>query len=463
MADFPTSTRRPRRRRYRWLQLSLRTLLLATVLTSLGMWWFLRARPQETKLSGGYLVRSEVRSLEDAETAERREIQHGRVELVDQHGRVRVRGYLDRDRTAGEWTFYDPSGRRRQRGECEAGRRVGVWDSWHANGRKAAELSYGRALQLRKNVLVPFTAEARKRPQYAAATVVAVRDGPARTWWPNGRLRSEGNYRLDQRHGEWTFWDSGGRQREHGRFEEGVRQGEWEVWDEHVGGHVRCFYLDGECLPPLPRWIEQLTQFIEQGDPAVRIEAVREAGRLGHHGLPAIRSALHSPDLMVRRVALNFVVEMGESAQPLVADLEQSDAGESDADRFTRLLARFAAEPKSGEVAFGELLELVSAAPPRERVERQRSLNRLGQPAIELLEARLRRDDIPQRRQAFETLVVMFDPWYVWGFDMDPRIRPHHVRMAAILREAVKHPDPLIAEAAALVTEATGRRQAEGL
>ncbi|MCM2332907.1 MAG: hypothetical protein NDI82_03060 [Anaeromyxobacteraceae bacterium] len=91
------------------------------------------------------------------------------------------------------------------------------------------------------------------------------RHGPARTWYDDGRLRTEahwreGTYRADARVGTWTVWyedggleergewaddrphgaaatwHRGGKRRSEGRFCLGVQCGAWTTWDE--GGRL---------------------------------------------------------------------------------------------------------------------------------------------------------------------------------------------------------------------------------
>ena len=48
--------------------------------------------------------------------------------------------------------------------------------------------------------------------------------------WPNGIVRFQGDGRVGQEQGEWSYRYRDGQLREHGRFREGRRVGRWEQW-----------------------------------------------------------------------------------------------------------------------------------------------------------------------------------------------------------------------------------------
>lgn len=60
----------------------------------------------------------------------------------------------------------------------------------------------------------------------------AVRHGPSRSWYPDGRPASVGAYADGQRTGHWWFWTSDGRLEKEGDFLNGAEVGYWTLYRE---------------------------------------------------------------------------------------------------------------------------------------------------------------------------------------------------------------------------------------
>jgi antitoxin component YwqK of YwqJK toxin-antitoxin module len=72
------------------------------------------------------------------------------------------------------------------------------------------------------------------------------RHGPFQTWYPNGRLRQEGNYRYGQAQGQWTYYYPNGQKRMQGNWRFGKAQGSWTYWHENGVRESTGRFLDGE-------------------------------------------------------------------------------------------------------------------------------------------------------------------------------------------------------------------------
>ena len=59
------------------------------------------------------------------------------------------------------------------------------------------------------------------------------RHGPFQTWYGNGNLRQEGNYRYGQPQGRWTYYYPNGERRMEGNWRFGKAQGPWTHWYEN--------------------------------------------------------------------------------------------------------------------------------------------------------------------------------------------------------------------------------------
>ncbi|MCO6458547.1 MAG: hypothetical protein J5I93_24845 [Pirellulaceae bacterium] len=461
----------PNRRRIRWMQLSLRTLLLAMVLVSLAMWWYLRPRPAEMSIGGGYVLRTEQRTRQDETTGQPTTIRHGLAEIVDQHGRVRVRGRYQFDRPHGLWTWYDERGAQRLSGRCVDGRRDGVWTGWHANGGRQFAVTHGVAMSLGKGQLVPWTddlaANHRQMQEQAAdqfqvavapLALVAWRDGPAATWWDNGRPQSRGSYRHDRREGHWTFWDREGRRLASGSFASGERQGTWQVWDGSAGRETTVYYVRGVRYPPLEQLTGRLIEHISTGDAERRARALRLAVQLKSDGLSVLQAAIGSSDEQLRRMALAALVPLGPQALPLADEL--SGLAETEPGlRFESLLALWAADVTRRRATLERFLRLAAELPAAERPERLADLNQFELAGLEQLEVFLASREPQLRHTAFEAIACQVAPPRLnYAFQVTSGAVPgaYFARLGDVLQRAAGHPDPAIAAAAAELPKLPG-------
>ena len=60
----------------------------------------------------------------------------------------------------------------------------------------------------------------------------SVNHGPFKSWHPNGKVASKGEYESDERVGKWEFRWANGKLREKGSFADGLRDGVWRTWDD---------------------------------------------------------------------------------------------------------------------------------------------------------------------------------------------------------------------------------------
>jgi hypothetical protein len=64
----------------------------------------------------------------------------------------------------------------------------------------------------------------------------AIRHGPYRAWYPDGRLKIEGEFVEGEKSGRWTFWHGNGlwygrgQKKEEGEYRHGREQGSWTRW-----------------------------------------------------------------------------------------------------------------------------------------------------------------------------------------------------------------------------------------
>ncbi len=277
-----------RKRPRRWLQFSIRTLLIVISLVAASLAWLTRPEYEERLLSGGAgKVRQEYRQDEND-----RKVRHGRWELTGRHGGLMVRGRYADDRPQGRWTAYHASGRALLRGVCVGGAPVGPWKAMFPDGRLQADFEFA-ALPSQASLVG-------NRP----GVVETCRSGPMRVWWPNGQLRLEGQFADDFEEGVWSFYNKDGHKIASGPFRAGRRHGVWTFWDDRGKNAEQVQYVFGRSLPDAPALVKSLTDQLGTGALAQRVTAARKLESLGPLGVPSLVACLKSSDKTTRGLAL---------------------------------------------------------------------------------------------------------------------------------------------------------------
>ena len=101
----------------------------------------------------------------------------------------------------------------------------------------------------------------------------AIRHGPWRSYWPNGKLESSRHYKKDVEHGQFRTFRVTGAKILEGRYEKGLKVGIWTKWDpdglllretEYAGGKksvIKQYDADGnlesEMVKRQGEWIKR--------------------------------------------------------------------------------------------------------------------------------------------------------------------------------------------------------------
>lgn len=95
----------------RWLQFSVRSVLLLTAAVAILSAWLIAPEARNRTLGRANVRIREafVRQI-DPKTKQPTAVPHGRWELFDEHGVLRIRGQYENGKPAGKWTFYDVEG-----------------------------------------------------------------------------------------------------------------------------------------------------------------------------------------------------------------------------------------------------------------------------------------------------------------------------------------------------------------
>ena len=334
-------------KRRRWLQFSLRFLLLVITLAAVGCWWFLRPESEDLVLAGGAMkVRQQYRLGE----GEKR-IRSGRWLLLAPGDRVRAKGRYAADRPHGWWTVYHENGGKALQGRCSRGARIGTWKAWYPTGQIQAQWECERGQQ----------------PKWDSRTTEigpSIRKGPVRVWWPNGRLRFEGQYANDKEDGTWIYYDREGRKTAEGPYRRGRRHGFWTFWDRPDGKPRRVPFAFGGPVSDLEKALTKAIADLSDGDLAEKLTAARSLERLAPFSIKKLAELLSSKDTSTRLLAVRSLGRIGEEAMEALPHVERMLA---DKERRVRLHAHLAAllidreHSRDRYASFSEMLDQCDA------------------------------------------------------------------------------------------------------
>ena len=158
----------------------------------------------------------------------------------------------------GEWTWWYESGQVAVRAQFAKGEATGTWVEWHGNGQKASEITWagneirdglarmwypnGRLRNegtFEKNTPVGLHKRFYPNGQLVAeeSYVEGVIDGPLVEYHDNGAKKQEGQFSAGKQAGTWrSFFPDGAKQSE-GAFLDGLKSGTWTSW--HPTGEVQ--------------------------------------------------------------------------------------------------------------------------------------------------------------------------------------------------------------------------------
>ncbi len=445
MADSSVGPK-PRRRR-RWLQFSLRSLLLLTTLAAVGTWWYLRPEPLERQLPDGMKLRAPVVVIENEKTKEKVSKNHGPFVVLDRHGRTLVKGFYDNDQPAGQWAYYHLDGRKALAGPCVEGCRTGVWTAWDESGRKQADVEHGEP------VVAFFSGKSILNSGGIGGGLpkVAVRQGASREWWDNGQPRSLGPFQQDRGHGSWTFWNRDGVKTAEGELRNGVRHGQWTMPGEKSQPPRVVQYVHGREVLKLEKLLAELESQLQSDDWHVRHDAVTALSGIGREGVPLLLKALQAGDAELRLSALESLAQLGPDAKSALVDIESLTRHADASVRFEALLAVFnIAEDRRGDV-FKQLVTRVSSSNANEQTLQVERLAQLGSPLLPILEVTLQHGDAPAKYLTLAVIAKMLEDAAYGLYQPKDSIT---VQMASVLLTAAQEDaDPRVSSSAKFILD----------
>ena len=291
-------TPRPRKRRLRWSQFGLRTLMLFTLAAAVASWWYTQPEWLTTPHAGGALTIHEQVRRDDEDLP----IRDGRWIVHDEADRRRAAGHYAGETPRGSWTYYHAAGQPALSGKVAAGRPEGEWIARHADG----------------------------LPWIVAHYEQGALSGEYREFHANGQLQASGQYADGRREGLWTRYDESGRKREEGTYSVDREEGTWRFWDDAGNELASREYGAGRELPEasaaIARWIDKL----RSADAAAQGEAAWALSRVGRESVPPLRTLLREGATAERaRAAATLGMLRGE-ATAAVDDLAAAVTDDED-------------------------------------------------------------------------------------------------------------------------------------
>jgi|GEM_PF-7044882 len=378
-------------------QFSLRSLLIATTLVAVACWWYLQPETKDEPLGSGELrLRRQVRTIALSESEEQGIalantedkvwlISDGNYRIVDLHDQLLVDGRMVLNRRNGWWTTYHTSGRKAVEGKLVRGERTGRWRTWYASGVLASEVTYRPLSQVEPDRLG-------WQPQ---AWPGSIREGSARAWHPNGKLKLEGQYASDKRDGRWSYFDQQGQLLERGSYVADRRDGKWTVRDRETGQSIEVAYVAGRTKAEHDRLMAKLSADVRSSDRRLQLNAIKRLEELGLVGAEVLRKAFVDGDEITRSLTLRSLLRMDQVDGELAALIQPLTNHSNPALARRAKLATVIALHEQGQTDHRLVEQLLKAndasTPAQSRIEVLQSLCQL---------------DLKQRPEIFEQLVA---------------------------------------------------------
>lgn len=150
-------------------------------------------------------------------------------------GDLRMEGYNQDGKSAGEWKYFYESGETEAEGKFEDGLRNGLWVFYHQNGQVSAKGAYEEGKKT--GLWTYFHANGQKSGE--GVLIKDQRDGQWNLYYESGEIKAKSAY--SQGDGIFTEYYPSGKQKAKGEILDGKRHGKWIFFNENG-------VLDGEAV-----------------------------------------------------------------------------------------------------------------------------------------------------------------------------------------------------------------------
>jgi antitoxin component YwqK of YwqJK toxin-antitoxin module len=162
-------------------------------------------------------------------------------------GKIYSKGKLSDGLKDGYWQFFHENGNVGAEGNYLEGKESGEWKYYNENGNLVSIENFEGG-----NLHGKFLGYGESESLVDSATYVYGRlDGLSISRFPDGTIRSKGNYHLDLPTGAWEYYHANGKMSEQGEFKDGLKTGLWKSWHEHGQEKDILIYSEGE----ISEWI----------------------------------------------------------------------------------------------------------------------------------------------------------------------------------------------------------------
>ncbi|MBK7711213.1 MAG: hypothetical protein IPJ37_09885 [Bacteroidales bacterium] len=166
------------------------------------------------------------------------------------NGKVQAEGQFNDNRRTGVWKFYNASGKVEQTGSYNNGRPDGIWKWYYDNNAVLREEEYFQGKRDGSFVEYSINGEIISQGQYSDGEkngewkyksgdntevgkyILGLKDGLWKTYYPEEKLKSKGNFVQGNPDGSHTFYYEDGRVKEEQYYQTGVREKTWKKFDE---------------------------------------------------------------------------------------------------------------------------------------------------------------------------------------------------------------------------------------
>jgi MORN repeat variant len=377
-------------------QFSLRSLLVLTTLAAIGCWWFLRPESRDEELAGGHLkLRRQVRMERVRQGFEEHPLLRsiGSWCVRDQYGDLLIDGQYKDDLPHGQWTIDYANGRKAAQGQVFCGARTGVWRTWDEEGTLRSEATYKVVLRTERQEPamrpfispwgIPVIGMIDLLGQFGGGAMggglggggpvtaplplweskyVAVRHGPAKTWYAGGQIQLDGSYRNDLRDGPWTRFDEQGQIVEQGTYHAGVREGIWRTVQPAEPRSSQRRYVAGLPEDQRSQLLARLEGNLAGGTINRKIAAAERLETLGPAGAACLVKALESDDLETQLLAIRSLSRQDSLAEDALAKIAPLADHQEPRIALRARLALYRAHPAERERLLPEIFAALESA-----------------------------------------------------------------------------------------------------
>jgi hypothetical protein len=410
--------------------------------------WLWRPQPPTTVESGGLRVQAKRTTVDRPIIGGKgfaadepvptwpQEVVTGPLRLRDAFGRVLTYGVSHDGTPTGPWRVYHQDGRVAQRVDLKDGKYVDKLVAYDEQGHKVAELS----LQGRARLALASSED----ESAIAESVEPFRNGLVRTWWPNGRLRQQGQFTNDWATGDWEFFHEDGQVSASGEYHRGWRVGIWQERNEN--GLVAVLWANGIRIEDPARSLATAEAQLESSKTSEQLSAIQTLGRLGVLGAPHLKKMMYSEDTFLAVAALDAFAENGGASALLPEIAQLADQSPAPRVRTAALMALVELNPEVEVDAFRKLLLAAQSKKGTARLQALRALRGLTIRHLPACETLLSDEDASVRYAALALLADCVEQ--LRSQEKANAAGPLIVQLKDIAKRAAENSDPWVRKTA---------------